>query len=312
MIACCRSCASRDREPPVLADGDHVAHVEVVRHDPGPVEQREAQVEQLRRRVSLTPRMQHALVAHVAHAGLEHRRGRLGHQRGDRLRGVDVGVDGELDAARAGGGRPAAPCPPGPRPAASAAAGPSAPWWPAGCRGCCRSRAARRRTPPGAATACWRRRRRRPRRRARRACGAGSRASRPSRSTGLRSNFSFAITGGGVADQVHPGAVPAVLRAGGQQLGEHLGGVAVGQALDDPHLVLVQRVAGGVRVARPVGAPVAEHRQHVAADRVGVERLGEAAPASAGVDAGAIVFSICGGTSIDMVARSAWSRSRSA
>jgi hypothetical protein len=53
---------------------------------------------------------------------------------------------------------------------------------------------------------------------------------------------------GAVADQVHPGAVPAVLRAGGEQLGEHLGGVAVGEALGDPHVVLVQGVAGGVRV----------------------------------------------------------------
>ena len=186
MIPCCSSCASAHREPPVLGCRDHVAHVEVVRHDPGAVEQREAQVEQLRAGRSLTPRMQHALVAHVAHAGLEHRARRLGHQRGDRLRGVDVGVDREPDAAGAGGGRRAAPCRPGPRPAASAAAGPSAPSWPAGCRGCSRSRAARRRRPPAAARACSRRRRRRPRRRARRACGAGSRASRPSRSSGLR------------------------------------------------------------------------------------------------------------------------------
>src|SRR3712207_7872921 len=40
-----------------------------------------------------------------------------------------------------------------------------------------------------------------------------------------------------VAHQVHPRAVPAVLRAGRQQLRQHLGGVAVGQALDGPHLV---------------------------------------------------------------------------
>ena len=113
-----------------------------------------------------------------------------------------------------------------------------------------------------------------------------------------------------VADEVHAGAVPAVLRAGRQQLGEHLGGVAVGEALGDPHVVLVQRVAGGVRVARPVGAPVGEDREHVVADRVGVERLG---PGLAGAGPlGTIVFIICGGTSIDIVARSAWSRSRSA
>ena len=80
----------------------------------------------------------------------------------------------------------------------------------------------------------------------------------------------------GVADQVHPGAVAAVLRAGGQHLGEHLGRVPVGEALHGPHLRLVQRVAGRVRMGRPVRAPVAEHRDHVAAHRVGVEGLGEA------------------------------------
>ena len=80
---------------------------------------------------------------------------------------------------------------------------------------------------------------------------------------------------GGVADQVHPGAVAAVLRAGRQQLGEHLGRVAVGEPLGHPHVVLVQRVAGGVRVRGPVGAPVGEDRDHVAAHRVGVERVGE-------------------------------------
>ena len=55
---------------------------------------------------------------------------------------------------------------------------------------------------------------------------------------------------GGVADEVHARAVAAVLRAGRQQLGEHLGGVAVREALGHPHVVLVQRVAGRVRVRR--------------------------------------------------------------
>ena len=114
-----------------------------------------------------------------------------------------------------------------------------------------------------------------------------------------------------VADEVHPGAVAAVLRAGRQQLGEHLGRVAVGQALGRPHVVLVQRVAAGVRVRGPVGTTVGEHRDHVVAHRVGVERLGQRTR-PAGRSWGAIVFIICGGTSIDIVARSAWSRSRSA
>ncbi len=82
---------------------------------------------------------------------------------------------------------------------------------------------------------------------------------------------------GGVADEVHPGAVAAVLRAGRQQLGEHLGGVAVGEPLGRPHVVLVQRVAAGVGVRGPVGTAVGEHRDHVVADRVGVERLGQRA-----------------------------------
>ena len=120
------------------------------------------------------------------------------------------------------------------------------------------------------------------------------------------------MTGGGVADQVHAGAVAAVLRAGRQQLGEHLGGVAVGEPLGHPHVVLVQRVAGGVRVRGPVGAPVGEHREHVVAHRVGVEARRSASPGRPGRPCGTIVFIICGGTSIDIVARSAWSRSRSA
>ena len=100
-----------------------------------------------------------------------------------------------------------------------------------------------------------------------------------SRSLGLATNLSFSITARGVADEVHARAVAAVLRAGRQQLGEHLGRVAVGEPLGHPHVVLVQRVAGGVRVRGPVGTAVAEDRDHVLADRVGVERVGERAGA---------------------------------
>jgi hypothetical protein len=42
-----------------------------------------------------------------------------------------------------------------------------------------------------------------------------------------------------VADQVHAGAVPAVLGTGGQELGQDLRRVAVGQALHGPHVGLV-------------------------------------------------------------------------
>ncbi len=81
--------------------------------------------------------------------------------------------------------------------------------------------------------------------------------------------------GRGVANEVHAGAVAAVLGARRHELGQHLGGVAVGQALDHPHLGLVQRVALGVRVARPLRVAVGADRHHVAAHRVGEERLGE-------------------------------------
>ncbi len=104
----------------------------------------------------------------------------------------------------------------------------------------------------------------------------------PSRSLGLPTNFSFSIVGGGVADEVHARAVAAVLRAGRQQLGQHLGRVAVGEPLGRPHVVLVQRVAGGVRVRGPVGAPVGEDREHVHAHRVGVQRVGERAGTAGG------------------------------
>ncbi len=65
---------------------------------------------------------------------------------------------------------------------------------------------------------------------------------------GFEAEFEFVDLWGGVADEVHAGAVPAVLRAGGEQLGEHLGGVAVGESFRDPHVVFVERVAGGVGV----------------------------------------------------------------
>ena len=172
-----------------------------------------------------------------------------------------------------------------------------APWWPAGCRGSCRSSSRRIRYDS----------RLLPRHVGHVAAGDDDVAdARVGLEVGdvrvvpvdrLEGELELVDRRRGVADQVHPGAVAAVLRAGGEQLGEHLGGVAVGEALGDPHVVLVQRVAGGVRVRRPVGAPVGGDRDHVAADRVGVERLGGAGPGR-----GTIVLIICGGTSIDMVA----------
>ena len=74
-----------------------------------------------------------------------------------------------------------------------------------------------------------------------------------------------------VADQVHPRAVPAVLRARGEHLRQHLGRVPVGESLDCPHIGLVEAVALRVRMRRPVGVALAERRRHVAAHRVGTQ-----------------------------------------
>lgn len=57
---------------------------------------------------------------------------------------------------------------------------------------------------------------------------------------GLECEFELGDGGGAVADEVHAGAVAAVLGAGGQQFGEDLGGVAVGEAFGDPHVVFVE------------------------------------------------------------------------
>ena len=70
-----------------------------------------------------------------------------------------------------------------------------------------------------------------------------------------------------VAHQIHAGAVAAVLGTGGEHLRQHLGRVAVGQPLHDPHVRLVQAVAAGARVVGPVGAAVLEGGQHVPANR---------------------------------------------
>src|SRR5664280_2045148 len=62
------------REPPVLGERDHVAHVEVVRRDRGLVLQGEAQVEQLLNRV-VDPAHQDTLVADRSDPGVQHRVG---------------------------------------------------------------------------------------------------------------------------------------------------------------------------------------------------------------------------------------------
>ena len=251
---------------------DHVAHVEVVRQDVRLALQREAQVQQLRRR-RVDPAHQHALVADVADTHVQRRLGRLRHQRGHRLGVVDVGVDRQVDAAALGGDGDALEALDDLR-----------------LDPVLRQRRQRLRRQADVADgldvhqAHQERLELRPRHVGDVAAGDHHVAhARGLLQVGdhrvlavdrLERQLVLLDLLGRVADEVHPGAVAAVLRAGRDHLGQHLGRVAVGQALHDPHLRLVQRVALRVRVARPRRVAVALDREHVAADRVGVERLG--------------------------------------
>ncbi len=71
-----------------------------------------------------------------------------------------------------------------------------------------------------------------------------------------------------VADQIHPRAVAAVLGTGGQQLRQDLGRVPMGEPFDHPHVRLMQTVSAGLGMTGPLAHPVAEGRQHVAAQWV--------------------------------------------
>ena len=92
-----------DRQAPVLGVRDHVAHVEVVRHDPGVVQEREAQLQEIVRR-GVHPAQQHALVPDVAVAPVEELRRGFGHQGRQLVRVVHVGVDRDGHPAFAGAG----------------------------------------------------------------------------------------------------------------------------------------------------------------------------------------------------------------
>ena len=132
-----------DRDPPVLRERDHVAHVEVVRHDLRAIEQREAEVEQ-GVRVGVD-------AVEDARPGCVRRgcRCRASSGRPSATSGVTelawltwvwIAMDTPRDRAIA---RHALHALRRRRPAASAGGDPSAPWWRAGCRGCSRSRAGR-------------------------------------------------------------------------------------------------------------------------------------------------------------------------
>ncbi|OPZ55869.1 MAG: hypothetical protein BWY91_00752 [bacterium ADurb.BinA028] len=256
------------RQPPVLAERDHVAHVEVVRRDRRVVLQRERQVEQILRGV-VDPAQQHALVADVEQARIHQCPSRLGHQRGDRVDVVDVGVDRDMDPTRVclGGDPTDALDDVGGSPVLRQS----------------HERLGRQadvadvvdlQEPVEEGLEVL------PRQVGDVAAGDHDIAHRRGRGEvvehrlvavdRLHPELELGHLRRGVADEVHPGAVPAILRAGRQQLGQHLGRVAVGQAFDGPHVVLVQRVARRLGVARPVGAPVGEDGEHVAPDRVAI------------------------------------------
>ena len=78
-----------DGDSPVLGVWDRRADVEVVGHDLGPVEQGEAELEQVLGG-GVDPAEQHALVADVAKAHVVQRAGGLGDQGGELVGVVDV------------------------------------------------------------------------------------------------------------------------------------------------------------------------------------------------------------------------------
>ena len=75
-----------DGQAPVLGIGNHVAHVEVVGHDFGAIEQSEAEIEQVFC-VGVHAAQEHTLIAHVAEADFQDFLRCFGHQRRD-LAGV--------------------------------------------------------------------------------------------------------------------------------------------------------------------------------------------------------------------------------
>ncbi len=268
-----------DADAPVLGVRDHVAHVEVVGHDRGVVEQAEAQVEELLRRGIGAPQ-QHALVAHVAEAHLEQLARRLSHQGRHLVGVVGVGVERQARAALARFLRQAL------QPLhhvvlqevlrdAHQALGGQADVADVGDL---------EQGGDEGFQELYRKVR-----------DVAARDHHVAHRRGLAQvveNLLVAFLLRGleaqlrdlrhvVAHQVHARAMPAVLRAGLQHFGQDLGGVAVGEALHHPHVGLVKAVAAGVGVARPLRVPVVEGGQHVAPDRVfpevffhGVDHLG--------------------------------------
>ncbi len=239
----------------------------------GAVEQREAQVEQLRHRV-VHAAHQHTLVADVAQSGLEHRPGRLGHQRRDRLGRVHVGVHRDHHATLPrDGGDPLD-------------AGPDVVGQPV-----LRHPHQRLGGQPDVADVLdlqqvdQERLEPRPRHVRHVAAGhhdvadarrssRGSRACRPAAVCGLATNFSLSITG--VELPTRSIRVQCPQYCG--QVGRISASTLVGYRWVNPSVAHISCSCSESRVACGCdGQSVRrsrEHRQHVAADRVGVERLG--------------------------------------
>ncbi len=250
----------------MLAVGDHVAHVEVVRHDLRVIQEHEAQLQDLARR-GVHAAQEDPLVAHVSVPHVEQLANRPAHERGDLLRGVHVRVDRDLDPAlvRPTSDRVVA----GQHLVLEEVLGDA-------------HQTLRR--DPDVADVLDVEQAEQPvlealDRHVSHVAARNHDVADGRRSPQVLEHRVPALVllhlepvlqdlERVVADQVHARAVAAVLRARRDQLGEHLGRVSVREALDRPHVGLVQRVARRHRVGGELGVAVRERRRHVAAHGV--------------------------------------------
>ena len=87
-------------QAPMLGIRDHVAHIEVIGHDRGVVEEHETQIEQLLGR-SIDAAQQNALITHVAKADFQQLARSTAHQRSHLAGMIGVRVEGQTYAALA-------------------------------------------------------------------------------------------------------------------------------------------------------------------------------------------------------------------
>ena len=88
-----------DRQTPMLRVWDHIAHIEVVRHDLGMIDQHEAELEQILCG-GVDSAEEHPLVADIAESNLEQLARDAADEGGDLLGVVDVRVQREVDPLR--------------------------------------------------------------------------------------------------------------------------------------------------------------------------------------------------------------------